>query len=149
MNETFRVVKLPVGSITVKPTGKMCKVREVPDGGLFLFDGHIWEKCGSSNFCLSDLHTDASVLDGVKVEQWEVQPAEREEPWTPYQPHRRREKEFHDIKLRDGTIVECCWPNGIHWTPMVKGPHSHKRFADYRVSHIRKCKHPMDRDDLQ
>lgn len=72
-------------------------------------------------------------------------------PWTDYQPHRQRDKEFHDIELRDGTIVQCCWPNGVHWTPMAgpvprragKGP-----IADYRVVRIRLCVHPMDRDDL-
>lgn len=68
--------------------------------------------------------------------------------WVPYQPHRQRDKKFYDIKLRDGTIVECCWPNGLHFTPMG-GQQIPKKaglppYPDYRVIAIRLCKHPMD-----
>jgi hypothetical protein len=68
-------------------------------------------------------------------------------PWIDYQPHRQRDKEVHDIELRDGTVVLGCYPNGVHWTPMFehifgdpprkagRGP-----FADYRVVRIRRSK---------
>jgi len=66
--------------------------------------------------------------------------------WIPYQPRRAREKEFYDIKLRDGEIVECCWPNGIGWYPMHPEKRSkHCRIADYRVIAIRPVAvHPAD-----
>jgi hypothetical protein len=68
--------------------------------------------------------------------------------WEQYQPKRARNKTFYDIKLRDGEIVECCWPNGIGWYPMHPNKSSrHHRIADYRVLEIRKCKHPCDMDD--
>jgi hypothetical protein len=67
--------------------------------------------------------------------------------WIVYQPLRTREKAFHDIKLRDGAVIECCWPNADAWTPM-DGKHSGKSIKDYRVTHIRRCEHPMDRDAL-
>ena len=40
-------------------------------------------------------------------------------PWNEYQPSHERDKEFYDIELRDGTIVFCCYPNGIHWNPWI------------------------------
>jgi hypothetical protein len=127
-------------------------VSELLDGALFQYDGHIWEKCGRSNFCLSEFDDQSEVMSHIRVQQWEVQPVERQEPWVSYQPHRQREKAFYDIRLRDGTVVECCWPNGVHWTPM-KGPTPKKAgsgaIADYRVVQIRKCKSPMDRDDIK
>ena len=63
--------------------------------------------------------------------------------WKNYQPKREREKAFYDIQLRDGTVVECCWPNDDAWTCM-RGPDSGKAFKDYRVVAIRKASHPMD-----
>lgn len=71
-----------------------------------------------------------------------------EHPWIPYQPKREREKEFYDIMLRNGAIVECCWPNGVHFT-QIDGEFTRKAgkgpYADYRVTHIRRCVHPMNR----
>ena len=70
--------------------------------------------------------------------------------WTNYQPNRAREKTFYDIKLRDGEIVECCYPNGVGWYPMhPHKPSGHGRIADYRVIQIRKCTHPMDMADSE
>ena len=63
--------------------------------------------------------------------------------WIAYQPKREREKEFHDIKLRDGEVVRCCWPNADAWTPM-EGKREGETIKDYRVTHIRRCRHPMD-----
>lgn len=57
-------------------------------------------------------------------------------PWTEYQPHRGRDKEFYDIELRDGTIIPSCYPNGIHWNPIFDDKHK-KAIADYRVVRIR------------
>lgn len=69
-----------------------------------------------------------------------------EQPWVDYQPHRQRDKRFYDIKLRDGTIVECCWPNGVHFTPFGFKPVPKKAglppYPDYRVIAIRECDNP-------
>jgi len=71
--------------------------------------------------------------------------------WVPYQPDRNRDKEFYDIKLRDGTVVFCCYPNGVHWNhmhPSAPPPRGCNRpIADYRVEAIRRCQHPMDIGD--
>jgi len=64
-------------------------------------------------------------------------------PWIEYQPHRARDKEFYDIELRDGTIVQACYPNGVHWNVMFsrKYPVPKKAgfgpYPDYRVVRIR------------
>lgn len=67
-------------------------------------------------------------------------------PWVDYQPHRQRDKRFYDIKLRDGTIVEACWPNGVHFTPFGFKPVPKKAgrppYPDYRVLQIRECDNP-------
>lgn len=63
-------------------------------------------------------------------------------PWVDYQPHRSREKEFYDVMLLDGAIVECCYPNGVHFTSMING----HRVGDEEVARIRLCKHPFDDD---
>lgn len=65
-------------------------------------------------------------------------------PWIEYQPDRDRDKEIYDIELRNGTIVQGCYPNGVCWNPM----YSHKyptpkgigkgSIADYRVVRIRR-----------
>jgi hypothetical protein len=62
--------------------------------------------------------------------------------WIDYQPRRNRDKEFYDIMLRDGTILHCCYPNGVGWYPATG-----KRIADYRVIKIRRCPHPIS--DIQ
>jgi hypothetical protein len=65
-------------------------------------------------------------------------------PWIEYQPDRNREKEFYDVELRNGVVVENCYPNGVHWNPWTserkdspkeayKGP-----IADYRVVRTRR-----------
>lgn len=59
-------------------------------------------------------------------------------PWIEYQPKREREKELYDIRLRDGTELERCYPNGISWNANLFGNNpKHERIADYRVTHIR------------
>jgi hypothetical protein len=65
-------------------------------------------------------------------------------PWVDYQPLRQREKEFYDIELRDGTIVMCCYPNGVHWNPWIFGDRykvpkaaGKRSIPDYRVVRIR------------
>lgn len=68
--------------------------------------------------------------------------------WKEYQPKREREKTFHDIKLRDGTVIACCWPNADAWTPL-EGRHAGKTIKDYRVVAIRTCHHPMDEPDFK
>lgn len=64
--------------------------------------------------------------------------------WIPYQPKRHREKEFYDIKLRNGDIVECCYPNGESWYPFKPGKYW-DTIKDYRVVEIRLCKHPLEK----
>jgi len=68
--------------------------------------------------------------------------------WIPYQPKRERDKEYYDIKLRDGTVVPCCYPNGTHWTfmhPVFRPPRAYNGpVADYRVVAIRRCQSPVD-----
>ena len=59
--------------------------------------------------------------------------------WIPYQPVRARDKEWYDIRLRDGTELICCWPNGIHWNAP-----GHRPIADYRVTHIRLTENPIE-----
>lgn len=66
--------------------------------------------------------------------------------WEEYQPRREREKEFYDIRLRDGEVVCCCYPNGIHWNPMLPSNNG-KLIADYRVTHIRFCQPPYGFDE--
>ena len=68
-------------------------------------------------------------------------------PWIEYQPDRERDKEIYDIELRDGTIVQGCYPNGIHWNPIfsskfpVPKAAGNYPIADYRVVRIRRT-HP-------
>lgn len=58
--------------------------------------------------------------------------------WTEYQPHREREKELYDIRLRDGTELMRCYPNGNAWNANMYGEApGHDCVADYRVTHIR------------
>ena len=57
-------VRLPNGDVLdLKPTGRMARVEDVPDAGLFLRHDQVWEKCGKNvDDCinLSDLN-DASL----------------------------------------------------------------------------------------
>ena len=58
--------------------------------------------------------------------------------WVDYQPHQQRPKQFCDIELRDGTIIEGCWPNADTFTQMVepfKG-----QFKDYQVVKVKLSK---------
>lgn len=60
--------------------------------------------------------------------------------WVPYQPHQQRPKRFCDITLRDGTVMENCYPNGDAFFPSGKqqpGVKFVRRVADYRVTHVR------------
>ena len=59
--------------------------------------------------------------------------------WKEYQPARARDKTWYDIRLRDGTELICCYPNGVHWHHP-----SCKSIADYRVTHIRITQNPID-----
>lgn len=62
--------------------------------------------------------------------------------WVDYQPHRNREKAFHDIRLRDGSVRLCCWPNSDVWNPWDgKGGNPIK---DYRVVSVRRCEPVLD-----
>ena len=67
--------------------------------------------------------------------------------WVNYQPERERDKEIYDIRLRDGTIVRGCYPNGVSWNaifsdiwPFPKEAGKNP-IADYRVVAIRRS-HP-------
>jgi hypothetical protein len=126
-------------------------VRDLPDGALFRLGDDLWQKVADNDICLSELDDQSWARPLFKVEDVEVAEVVRQEPWTPYQPRRNREKEFYDIKLRDGTVIGCCWPNGTHWHPTNgvpkkagKGP-----IADYRVIEIRRCNPPPDERQKQ
>lgn len=73
-------------------------------------------------------------------------PSDLPGPWIEYQPKRERDKEYYDIELRDGTIVFCCYPNGVHWNPMFGAPRRAGKspIPDYRVVRIRRCEHAID-----
>lgn len=64
--------------------------------------------------------------------------------WIDYQPKRDRDKEIYDIMLRDGTVVQGCYPNGVHWNPIfaslypVPKTAGRRPIADYRVMKIRR-----------
>jgi hypothetical protein len=91
------------------------------------------------------------------IRHWIVKVGDPEPPcteilpgeWIDYQPHRRRPKEFHDIELRDGTVIECCWPNADVWICMEwsRSKPKRSRFKDYRVVRIRRCTHPTGKTD--
>lgn len=69
-------------------------------------------------------------------------------PWLDYQPTCYRDKEFHDIELMDGQVIECCWPNGHGWYalhPYKSSPRDH--YGDKEVKRIRLCEHPIDTRD--
>ena len=60
--------------------------------------------------------------------------------WMPYQPKRDREKILYDIRLRDGTQLVQCYPNGNSWNAQIfsdVNPLKYQRVADYRVTHIK------------
>lgn len=63
------LVPLPYGTLEVQPTGKEVQVRSIPDGGLFVHDGQVWEKMGQSNACLSDLDDHSEVLPDTIVQE--------------------------------------------------------------------------------
>jgi hypothetical protein len=140
-----RVVKLPQQQFIMVPTGRTLRVRDLADGSLFFYDGHVWGKISDTDVCLSELDDESGTVPWSAVENLEVTELALQEPWQSYQPQRQREDAFYDIKLRDGTVVECCWPEGEHWHPMKKlvtkkaGKGS---IADYRVIQIRGCKPP-------
>jgi len=67
----MRLITLPDGSpLKCVPTGRVCAVRDIPDGGLFEKDGNIWEKLPGSNGNLSDFNDDSEVLAFVKVKEY-------------------------------------------------------------------------------
>lgn len=140
-----RVVKLPQQQFITVPTGRTLPVRELADGSLFLYVGHVWQRISDTDVCLSELDDESRTIPWPVVENLEVTELARQEPWVPYQPQRQREDAFYDIKLQDGTIIECCWPDDEHWHPMKK-PVAKKAgkgpIADYRVVQIRRCKPP-------
>jgi hypothetical protein len=60
--------------------------------------------------------------------------------WMPYQPACDREKILYDIRLRDGTQLQQCYPNGNDWNAQIfsnVNPAKYSRIADYRVTHIK------------
>lgn len=63
--------------------------------------------------------------------------------WIDYQPHRQRPKEILDIMLRDGDIVEGCYPNADSWNPLVKAgnPKNFGPIKDYRVIKVKMSKY--------
>jgi len=64
-----------------------------------------------------------------------------ENPWIPYDGE--REKEFYDIKLKNGEVIECCWPNSYYWNTVLISPS--KVYKDEEVEAIRTCQHPLER----
>lgn len=144
-----RVVKLPLGQ-SVVPTGKRVKVRDLPSGGYFIMHGHGWQVVLDDDINLLGLDSESHDVSWDEVKDSEVDEGQFQEPWVAYQPHRQREKEYYDIKLRDGTVVECCYPNGVHWHPMFGCPKGvgQPPFADHRVIQIRKCRHPLVMEEM-
>lgn len=68
----YRVVFLPNGvPFKCKPSGRICQVREIADGGLFEHDGDIWEKLPDSCANLSDLNDESEVIGIVKVVEYQ------------------------------------------------------------------------------
>ena len=103
-----------------------------------------------SDICLMELDQQARQVSWSLVANAEVAEVICQEPWVNYQPRREREKEYYDIKLRDGTVVECCYPNGIHWHPMFGVPKKVGTvpIADYRVIQIRRCRNPLVMEEM-
>lgn len=67
----MKVITLPDGSpMRCAPTGRVMKVIEIADGGLFEIDGQIWEKLPGSCGNLSDFNDASEVLPYVKVNEY-------------------------------------------------------------------------------
>jgi len=62
------------------------------------------------------------------------------ESWIDYIPPRQLNKEFYDLRLRDGTVIPSCWPDGVHFTHF----HTHEFYADYRILQIRRGSNPWE-----
>jgi hypothetical protein len=67
------------------------------------------------------------------------------EPWIDYLPPRKLNKEFYDLRLRDGTVIPSCWPDGAHFTRF----HTHEFYADYRILQIRRGNNPWEQLEIQ
>ena len=145
-----RVIKLPLGQFSVVPTGRRCRATELPVGSFFMFSDALCQVVADNDICLLELDQQARQVSWPIVANAVVTEVICQEPWINYQPQRQREKEFYDIKLRDGTVIEACWPNGVHWNPMFGVPKKVGTvpIADYRVVQIRKCKHPKVTEEM-
>lgn len=66
-----RTVKLPIGNLLVRRTGRQLRVKDIPDHGMFEHDGEVWEKMGQSNACLSNMEDESEVMPHVRVEELE------------------------------------------------------------------------------
>lgn len=62
------------------------------------------------------------------------------EPWIDYTSLSKLNKEFYDVRLRDGTEVPACWPDGEHFVHF----HTHEFYADYRILQVRRGKNPWE-----
>jgi hypothetical protein len=67
------------------------------------------------------------------------------ESWIDYIPPRKLSKEFYDLRLRDGTVIRSCWPDGAHFTEF----HTHEFYADYRILQIRRGNNPWEELEAQ
>jgi hypothetical protein len=67
------------------------------------------------------------------------------EPWIDYIPPRKLNKEFYDLRLRDGTVIPTCWPDGVHFTHF----HTREFYADYRILQIRRGNNPWESLEAQ
>jgi hypothetical protein len=60
--------------------------------------------------------------------------------WIPYPGE--YEKEFYDIRLKDGRELKCCWPNAGKFCAQ-----NGTRVKEEYVTHTRLCGHPKGRDE--
>lgn len=144
-----RAIKVPAAQFSFAHTGRRCKVEELPGAALFLMNGYLWQRVPDDDICLLELDDNTYEASWASIKDAEIEKVEREEPWIPYQPFRKREKAFYDIKLRDGTVIECCWPDAKYWNPAagsVPRKAGKPPFADHRVIQIRRCKSPDERE---
>ncbi len=63
--------------ITVVPTGKVFKERDLAPGTLFEFEGEVWEKLPGSNACLSDTDDGSEVVWCAVVRELAVASSEK------------------------------------------------------------------------
>ena len=76
----YRIVKLPPRQFITIPTGRTLRVRDLPDGSLFSYDGHVWEKFSDADICLSEFDDESGTVPWSVVENLEVIELVRLEP---------------------------------------------------------------------